>query len=108
MEVQDVTVKDAQTWERCLWTSDGALKLHKCKYYILYWTFDDKGKPSLMQTTFLLPISLTSGVTPLTMNIQQLDCNEAHETLNNWLLPDPHEALGNWLAPDLNTKNPSV
>jgi hypothetical protein len=39
--------KDAQVWERSLFTSGGLLKLKKCLYYIMYWEFDDEGRPSL-------------------------------------------------------------
>ena len=34
--IKNITETDTQIWERCLWTSSGALKLHKCKYYIMY------------------------------------------------------------------------
>ena len=29
-------LKEAQIWERCLWTTGGLLRLKKCLYYILY------------------------------------------------------------------------
>ena len=85
--VKTITETDAQIWERCLWTSGGALKLHKCKYYIMYWEFTPEGKPSLMPAENLPQIHLNSGDTTTIMNIQQYDCNKAHETLGNWLKP---------------------
>jgi hypothetical protein len=45
--VWDMIQQDAQTWERLLWTSGGLLKLEKCLYYLMIWTFDAKGTASL-------------------------------------------------------------
>ena len=86
-EVGNITAKDAQTWEICLWTSGGSLKLHKCKYYIMHWKFDGKGKAMLTPATELPNITLTVGDSNNIMQIQQLDCTEEHETLGNWLPP---------------------
>ena len=72
--VKNITEADAQIWERCLWKSCGALKLHKYKYYIMYWKFTLEGKPSLMPAKNLPPIHLTSGDTATIVNIQQYDC----------------------------------
>jgi hypothetical protein len=38
--------KDAQTWERLLWTSGGLLELTKCRFYIIYWKLDADGRGS--------------------------------------------------------------
>lgn len=39
---------DSQTWERCLYTSGGKLKLPKCNYYMMMWEFNNKGKANLI------------------------------------------------------------
>lgn len=68
--IKNITEADAQIWKRCLWTSDRALKLHKCKYYIMYWEFMNEGKASLMPAENLPPIHLTSGDTTTIIKIQ--------------------------------------
>jgi hypothetical protein len=40
--------KDAQIWERLLWTSGGKLALDKCRFYMIYWKFDADGAGTLM------------------------------------------------------------
>ena len=85
--VKNITEADTKIWKRYLWTSSGALKLHKCKYYIMHREFTSKGNPSLMPAENLLCIHLTSGDIITIMNIQQYDCHKAHETLGNWLKP---------------------
>ena len=39
LEVAALLKSDAQTWERCLWTSNRLLKLTKCLYYLMHWKF---------------------------------------------------------------------
>ena len=36
---------DAQSWDNLLSVSGGCLELSKCFYYVLAWTFTDKGEP---------------------------------------------------------------
>jgi endonuclease/exonuclease/phosphatase family metal-dependent hydrolase len=39
---------EAQTWERLLWATGGALELSKCFYYILFYDFRKNGTPFLL------------------------------------------------------------
>ena len=79
---------NAQIWERLLWTSGGLLKLNKCLYYVLHWTFDAEGKSFLTSSRDLLPnIQLSSGNTNQHNTISQYDCTLAHRTLGAWLSP---------------------
>jgi hypothetical protein len=65
LEIVEMLRHDAQTWERCLWTSGGLLNLAKCLYYIAYWRFNSDGEATLTPATDLLPaLSLTSGDAP--------------------------------------------
>jgi hypothetical protein len=41
--VFDGLKKDAQIWERLLWTSGGLLELSKCRFYIVYRKFEADG-----------------------------------------------------------------
>jgi hypothetical protein len=85
----------AQTWERLLHCSGGALELSKCSYYVLYWQWIH-GLPSLISKqkvqekvgSIALTLGLNSNKTP----IKQLDTSEAHKTLGVWLAPDGSEA----------------
>lgn len=87
-EVIDHLRHDAQIWERLLWTSGGLLKLNKCLYYVMHWTFDSEGRSSLTSSSNLLPdIQLSSGNTQRHNTISQYDCTEAHRTLGAWLNP---------------------
>ena len=85
---------DAQTWERCLWTSGGLLKLPKCLYYIMKWKFTPEGEPILTEAKDLPQISLTSGDRGTKIQIAQYDCSTSHKTLGNQMNPalDMHQA----------------
>ena len=79
---------DSQTWERCLHTSGGKLKMIKCKYYMMIWRFDEKGKATLQPACKLPTMHLKSGTDENKHAMTQLDCSTAHETLGAQTLPD--------------------
>lgn len=79
----------AQTWERLLFSSGGALELTKCFYCIVYWKWI-KGLPVMLRVSemeHILPVRLTSGydLTSGTFGpvipIRQLDPFESNKTL---------------------------
>jgi hypothetical protein len=77
----------AQTWERLLSCSGGALNLIKCFYYVLYseWL---KGLPVLRPTFPADPtIALTSGSSTSVSTTTRLDPNTAARTLGIYLSP---------------------
>ena len=79
---------EAQTWERLLWSTGGALELSKCFYYLLVWRFKKDGSPY-----FLLPpdlhctVQLTSGTNRTPHIIEHKAASEAHRTLGVWISP---------------------
>jgi hypothetical protein len=80
--------KDAQAWERLLWSAGGALELSKCGYYILCWKFDELGNPTMMDKAELgVKLELTRGQDNETVEIQLWDVAEAHRTLGHWKNP---------------------
>jgi hypothetical protein len=83
--VQDMIQHDAQTWERFLWTSDGLLKLEKCLYYHMMWTFHAESTASLTPASQLPPTDLSLGDSGISTPISQYMYSCAHHTLG-WLL----------------------
>jgi hypothetical protein len=83
--LRDTLERDAQIWERLLWTSGGLLKLPKCLYYLMKWEFDDEGKATLAHKQDLPDMHLTSGASPRKEKINQHNSDEAHRTLGCWL-----------------------
>ena len=70
----------AQTWEKILTCSGGALELSKCSYYLLYWKWEN-GLPQLTPINEFPPestIALTSGDDPITIEIKQREFHESH------------------------------
>jgi hypothetical protein len=53
--------RDAQVWERLLFTSGGLLKLRKCLFYVMYWDFDPEGVASLQPSSEIPSLLLTNG-----------------------------------------------
>ena len=77
----------AQTWERLLSYSGGALNLSKCFYYVLYWEWPE-GLPVLRKSSPEDPtIVLTSGSSTSVSIIERLDPNTACRTLGVFLSP---------------------
>jgi hypothetical protein len=81
--VFDGLQRDSQVWERLLWTSGGRLELSKCRFYIIYWKFNDNGTGQMMtkaelQTPSLL---LTEGATGNVQEVKQLDLHDSFKTL---------------------------
>jgi exonuclease III len=75
----------AQTWERLLFSSGGLLELQKCMYYIMFWTWDEFGAPSLLARDEITrqagQLKLTSGINETANEIVHKDCSETHTTL---------------------------
>jgi hypothetical protein len=80
--------QDAQTWERLLWPSGGLLKLEKCLYYLMIWTFDAEGTASLPPASQLPPMELSLGDSDISTPISQYTDSCAHRTLGNWVAPN--------------------
>jgi hypothetical protein len=75
----------AQTWERLLSYSGGALSLSKCFYYVLYWEWPE-GLPVLRMSSPEDPtIILTSGLSTSVSTMERLDPNTASRTLGFFL-----------------------
>ena len=86
-ELAEKLQHDAQTWERCLWTSGGLLKLEKCLFYTMQWKFDKNGLPILTHENELPNIKITSGNTSVKLKIRQNNYDTAHKTLGNRMDP---------------------
>ena len=78
---------NAQTWERCLWTSERLIKLDKCLFYIMQRTFNKDGLPMLTNATYLPPITVTPGNTLTKLQIEQNNFDTTHNTLGNRMAP---------------------
>lgn len=79
---------DAQYWENLLSVSGGCLELSKCFYYVLAWTFTDKGDPIPLTPKELDQIStkvqLKEFGKPDLTTIASKPPHEAHKTLGIW------------------------
>ena len=85
-EVVELLRHDAQTWERCLWTSGGLLNLAKCLYYVALWKFDNEGEATLTPATDIHPpLALTSGDDPSLTPVHHYNYDKAHRYLGDWL-----------------------
>jgi hypothetical protein len=80
---------EAQTWERLLWLTSGALELSKCFFYIMSWDFHKNGTPILLSPIKMetIDIRLTSGTDPSPHKIEHKSVYEAHRTLGVWPPP---------------------
>jgi hypothetical protein len=87
-EIAEVLHHDSQTWERLLWTSGELLNLLKCAYYILAWKFDAEGRPSPISKCDLPAVQLSSGNSPGTAPMTQLNFDETRRYLGNILSTD--------------------
>jgi hypothetical protein len=88
-ELAQVLQIDAQHWEKLLFTSGGKLELNKCFFYLLYWEFDDDGKPRLKKKADLPhKLMLHQGNDLEPTEIQQKDCSEPHKTLGVMKAPN--------------------
>jgi hypothetical protein len=78
----------AQIWEQILFSSDGALELKKCFWYLIYWQWVN-GNPQ-MTTVIDCPgiIALTCGTVPNYTVIPRFEVWEARRTLGVRLAPD--------------------
>ena len=79
--------KDTQHWERLLGSSGGKLKFIKCGYYIMLWTFDDKGMATLNTSRDIPDMFLTSESSNTGTKMRQYNCNQSHVTLGVPITP---------------------
>ena len=80
---------DAQIWHDSLWTSGGALELHKCSYHFIHCKFQPDGTPMTTPGVFGPRLTLTD-FQDNSMEIKQLGVHAPHETLGHWKGPDGH------------------
>jgi hypothetical protein len=75
--------KDAQIWERLLWTLGGKLALDKYRLYLVYLKFDADGAGTLMSKAELKAptLLLTEGDTKALQEVEQLDLHDSFKTL---------------------------
>lgn len=80
--------QDAQYWENLLSVSGGCLELSKCFYYVLAWTFTDKGDVRPMSSEEIEHLSdkirLQELVKSDLTTIATKQPHEAHKTLGVW------------------------
>ena len=89
LQLQDM----AQSWEKLLFCSGGALELSKCSYYIMHWQWPN-GLPVLTSkedSQKIHRIALTSGNNNDAQYVNQKETTEAHKTLGVWIAPDGNE-----------------
>jgi len=95
----------AQTWEKLLFSSGGALELSKCSYYLLLWKWVN-GLPVLTTINESSPtrdLILTSGESKLPTTITRREFSEPHKTLGVWMCPNGDEtAQINYLRSEAN------
>ena len=78
MKLRDI----AQSWEKLLFASGGALELKKCFYYCLIWNWNGEGEPSYTTAESMdNQIHITQGHSTIFVPIEQRDCAEPHRTL---------------------------
>jgi hypothetical protein len=83
----------AQTWEKLLYSTGGALELSKCFNYLVHWTYDKRGDPTIAPPDpSIPPIEITNSATGHTVQIKQLDCSEPHKTLGVVISPSKNQA----------------
>jgi hypothetical protein len=76
------TQRMAQWWENLLFSTGGKLELTKCFYYIIYWTFNNKGVAHMLDTTQLpQQVRLVDSETSNDIDIENKPCHESHKTL---------------------------
>jgi hypothetical protein len=80
---------EAQSWERLLWLTGGALELLKCFFYIMAWHFHKNNTPVLMDLPQMPNIAIdhTLGTKPTASPIEHKSCFAAQQTLGVWPTP---------------------
>jgi hypothetical protein len=70
----DGLLRDSQIWEWLLWSSGGLLKIEKCWFYAIQWTFEANGKAKMWTVTdmALPPFKLTEGKSNACITVPQL------------------------------------
>jgi hypothetical protein len=72
--------KDAQHWEKLLYTSGGKLEIPKCCFAIFQWLFDDIGRAKL-QDTIKYHLHIKSSDNGKLMTIPQMSTGDAYKYL---------------------------
>jgi hypothetical protein len=85
-ELRDHLEKDAQSWEKLLFSSGGTLELKKCFYYLATWKWDVEGEATLetpeeQQGQGIDQLQMTSGNATTTTPITHLAPSKGHRTL---------------------------
>ena len=81
-EIVEGLQKTAQWWEELLYATGGKLELSKCFFYLLHWTFNDLGHPTLATPEEMRKeIKIRQSEDQLEVEITQKPCQEAHKTL---------------------------
>jgi hypothetical protein len=80
---------EAQTWERLLHSTGGALELSKCFFYVMAWKFKKDGTPMLLTPNEMpdIAIHLTTGTSATLHPIAHKSTYAAHKTLG--VKPNP-------------------
>jgi hypothetical protein len=95
----------AQTWERLLWSTGGALELTKCSATLWLGIFKKNGTPSLLSPTEIpgITMALTSGSDPTPHTINHKSIYESHVTLG--VCPNPAGGMQAQYHKSLNRSN---
>jgi hypothetical protein len=76
------TAEAAQWWESLLYATGGKLELSKCFFYLVFWVFNDEGKPRMLKPEeWPQNVEVVDSATGESMRIETKDCNESHKTL---------------------------
>jgi hypothetical protein len=83
VELASALQQEAQTWERLLYSTGGQLELTKCLYYLMIFDSKPDGTPTLRKAADMGTdlISMTTGKSATTTEIEHRDCSKAHRTL---------------------------
>ena len=75
--------KVAQHWERLLFASDRALALQKCFFYLIEWSWDNIGKPTIHANFHSPEINLfmSSGRSLSSFSIPRIECSIGKRSL---------------------------
>jgi hypothetical protein len=83
VELASALQREAQTWQRLLYSTDGQLELSKCLYYLMICDSKPDGTPILCKAADMGTdlISMTTVNSTTTTEIEHRDCSKAHQTL---------------------------
>jgi hypothetical protein len=75
--------REAQTWERLLYSTGGQLELPKCLCYLMLFDSKPDGTPTLLKAADMGTdlIRMSTGTSTARSEIEHRDCSKAHRTL---------------------------